>query len=116
MELDNATPLVQLQTVQAQIPPDGMLLYVAQASYEPGTSPLSTWIPLRAYQTREEQEQSGPSIAESPLDMFERYVQSQLAVCHIGADRFDRSDRLVRRRLALGVHSLPAVPEVEMES
>ncbi|TFK90100.1 hypothetical protein K466DRAFT_597217 [Polyporus arcularius HHB13444] len=95
MELDNAAPLVQLQTVQAQIPPDGMLLYVAQASYEPGTSPLSTWIPLRAYQTREEQEQSGPSIAESPLDMFER---------------------LVRRRLALGVHSLPAVPEVEMES
>ncbi|KAI0718360.1 hypothetical protein C8T65DRAFT_706806 [Cerioporus squamosus] len=94
MDLDSAAPLVQLQTVQAQILSDGMLLYVAQASYEPGTSPLSHWIPLRAYQTRDEQQQSGPSMAESPLDVFERHV---------------------RRRLALGVSSLPGVPEVEME-
>lgn len=73
MDLDNAAPLVQLQTVRAEVQSDGMLLYVAQASYEPGTSPLSNWIPLRAYQTRDEQ-QSGASLAESPLDVFEQYV------------------------------------------
>lgn len=73
MELDSAPPLVQLKTAQTQARSDGMLLYVAQASYEPGTSPLSNWIPLRAYQSREE-EQNGPSVAENPLDVFERCV------------------------------------------
>ncbi|RPD65249.1 hypothetical protein L227DRAFT_206130 [Lentinus tigrinus ALCF2SS1-6] len=95
MDTDSAPSLVQLHTVQAQVQSDGLLLYVAQASYEPGTSPLSNWIPLRAYQTREEQQQRGLSMAASPLDVFEG---------------------LVRRRLALGASSLPVVPEVEMES
>ena len=60
-----------LQKAHAQIASDGLLLYLAQASYEPGTSPLSTWVPLRAYQTREEQN-NGLSPAESPLDVFDR--------------------------------------------
>ncbi|KAI0764769.1 hypothetical protein C8Q74DRAFT_1283857 [Fomes fomentarius] len=95
MDLDNAAPLVQLQTVQAEVQSDGMLLYVAQASYEPGTSPLSNWIPLRAYQTRDEQ-QSGASLAESPLNVFER---------------------LIKRRLDPGRRrGTFAVPEIEMES
>ncbi|KAI0746551.1 hypothetical protein C8Q80DRAFT_778538 [Daedaleopsis nitida] len=101
MDLDNAAPglVVQLEQVQAEVRSDGMLLYVAQASYEPGTSPLSNWIPLRAYQTRGEEQQqqqpgggAGPSAAESPLNVFER---------------------LVRRRLG---GSMEGVPEVEMES
>ena len=71
MELDR--PVVQLRVVQAEVRSDGLLLYVSQASYEPGTSPLSTWVPLRAYQTREEQER-GISAPESPLNVFERYV------------------------------------------
>ena len=77
MEMDGpgGSPLVRLQHTHASIAPDGLLLYVAQAAYEPGTSPLSVWIPLRAYQTREEaQAQPGVSQgAESPLDVFERY-------------------------------------------
>ena len=72
MDLDiSPTPVVQLQKAHAQIASDGLLLYLAQASYEPGTSPLSTWVPLRAYQTREEQN-NGLSPAESPLDVFDR--------------------------------------------
>ena len=54
--------------VQTEIKPDGLLLYVAQAIYEPGTSPLSSWVPLAAPVTDEmaSMEQS------SPLDVFER--------------------------------------------
>ncbi|KAI0777522.1 hypothetical protein BD413DRAFT_609867 [Trametes elegans] len=80
MELDGgAMPLMQVRTVQAPVASDGMLLYVAQATYEPGTSPLSSWVPLRAYQTHEEriQQEQGhveSRPAESPLDMFERSV------------------------------------------
>ncbi|KAI0819452.1 hypothetical protein BC628DRAFT_1332763 [Trametes gibbosa] len=79
MDLDggSAVPLVRLQTLQAEVRSDGLLLYVAQATYEPGTSPLSTWVPVRAYQTHEERieeamgGESG-SMADSPLDMFDR--------------------------------------------
>ncbi|KAI1798392.1 hypothetical protein LXA43DRAFT_1176766 [Ganoderma leucocontextum] len=95
MDLDgpSAAPLVQLQHTHTSIAPDGLLLYVAQAAYEPGTSPLSVWVPLRAYQTREEaQAHAGTSVAESPLDVFER---------------------LVRRRLALG-SAHQGTPEIEM--
>lgn len=88
-------PLVQLQTAHADVQSDGLLLYVAQATYEPGTSPLSSWVPLRAYQTHEERIEretagGGGSVAESPLDVFQR---------------------LIRRRAASGVGS---APEVEM--
>jgi snurportin-1 len=56
------------RTTQAEIKPDGLLLYVAQAIYEPGTSPLSSWVPLAAPTTDEM-----ASIKQSsPLDMFER--------------------------------------------
>ncbi|KAI8986774.1 hypothetical protein BD414DRAFT_515019 [Trametes punicea] len=98
MELDGAMPLVQLQTVHAEVRSDGMLLYVAQATYEPGTSPLSSWVPLQAYQTHEQrmqQEAMGSDGhrdgAESPLDVFER---------------------LIRRRTEGGMGS--SVPEVDM--
>ncbi|KAI0330070.1 hypothetical protein GY45DRAFT_1354154 [Cubamyces sp. BRFM 1775] len=98
MELDGAgaMPLMKVRTVQATVRSDGMLLYVAQATYEPGTSPLSSWVPLRAYQTHEErmqQETMGGigNTAESPLDLFER---------------------LVRRRIEGGTGN--AVPDVDM--
>jgi snurportin-1 len=54
------------RTTQAEIKPDGLLLYVAPAIYEPGTSPLSSWVPLAAPATDESIKQS------SPLDVFER--------------------------------------------
>ena len=55
------------RTVQVEIEPDGLLLYVAQAIYEPGTSPLSTWVP----QVSPVADVAGTE-ASSPLDMFER--------------------------------------------
>ncbi|CDO73895.1 hypothetical protein BN946_scf185016.g52 [Trametes cinnabarina] len=76
MDLDGM-PIVQLRTIHAEVRSDGMLLYVAQATYEPGTSPLSSWVPLHAYETHEErirrEAAGGPGgVAESPLDVFER--------------------------------------------
>jgi len=61
------------RAAQSEIKPDGLLLYVAQAIYEPGTSPLSTWVPLVAPATDEVEciEQS------SPLDVFERLVKKR---------------------------------------
>jgi len=56
------------RTAQAEIKPDGLLLYVAQAIYEPGTSPLSSWVPLAAPATDEMASVEQPS----PLDVFER--------------------------------------------
>ncbi|OSD07812.1 hypothetical protein PYCCODRAFT_352329 [Trametes coccinea BRFM310] len=82
MDLDGM-PVVQLRTAQAEVHSDGLLLYVAQATYEPGTSPLSSWVPLRAYETHEERMQreaiGGPgSVAESPLGVFERLIKRRV--------------------------------------
>jgi len=63
------------RTEQVEINPDGLLLYVAQAIYESGTSPLSSWVPLVAPVADEitVTEQS------SPLDVFERLIKRRLA-------------------------------------
>ncbi|KAF5380008.1 hypothetical protein D9615_006166 [Tricholomella constricta] len=56
---------VRAQTrTQVQVEPDGLLLYVKEAAYEPGTSPLSSWIPIA------QEEEKG----EGRLDLFERSV------------------------------------------
>jgi len=83
---DIQTPHSQL--IKAQIQPDGLLLYVAESSYEPGTSPLSSWVPITVYEHKDyEQERerdegvepderreirSIPKPNESPLSLFER--------------------------------------------
>ncbi|XP_006463939.1 hypothetical protein AGABI2DRAFT_187358 [Agaricus bisporus var. bisporus H97] len=56
---------------------DGLLLYVAEAIYESGTSPLSTWIPLVSYDDGDSKE---PRARESdgPLDVFERLLCRRL--------------------------------------
>jgi snurportin-1 len=59
MEVDHQES-IRPETATAKIQPDGLLLYVSQASYEPGTSPLSSWVPIKAYEDK-----SG-----SPLDLF----------------------------------------------
>ena len=116
MELDSAPPVVQLQSVQAEVRSDGLLLYVAQAAYEPGTSPLSNWVPLRAYQTRAEEQEGGASVAESPLDVFERCVLFLVAIVPMGTDALCAYalGRLVRRRLS-GPAGISSVPEIEMD-
>ena len=79
MNLDG--PAVELRHELAVVHPDGMLLYVAHASYEPGTSPLSTWVPIRSYDDQRthdrdvDMEVSTTDYADGPLNMFERYVQ-----------------------------------------
>lgn len=55
MDVEHSAP-----TTNTTIQPDGLLLYLSEASYESGTSPLSNWVPLR-----------GDDII-GPLDVFER--------------------------------------------
>ena len=51
----------EVQRIEVQVQSEGLLLYVSQATYEPGTSPLSTWVPTRF---------EGVAV----LDLFERCV------------------------------------------
>lgn len=81
---DIQTP--QSQIIKAQIQPDGLLLYVAESSYEPGTSPLSSWVPITVYEQKDyererdedadecqERTRNTPNKPnESPLSLFER--------------------------------------------
>lgn len=77
MEVDSSTasvnnPGVPLVQVLVDVAADGMLLYVAEASYESGTSPLSSWIPINNYEEHE-----AAVAMEGPLDKFQRYVISE---------------------------------------
>ncbi|KXN80805.1 Snurportin-1 [Leucoagaricus sp. SymC.cos] len=76
--------------ITAIIVSDGLLLYVAEASYESGTSPLSSWVPIVAYdddQAESNQDRSTTQAEASeaqqrrengPLAVFERLVQRRL--------------------------------------
>ncbi|KAF8634808.1 hypothetical protein AX17_004061 [Amanita inopinata Kibby_2008] len=94
--------------MKAHIQSDGLLLYVAEASYEAGTSPLSSWIPIVGYEkhkggkaeiaegggTRcgaasgESEVRNGPlkrvegEEREGPLDLFERLVRRRSEMRH----------------------------------
>lgn len=64
MQIDTQPPIVQAsetQRIEVQVQSEGLLLYVGQAAYEPGASPLSTWVPTQF---------EGVAI----LDLFERCV------------------------------------------
>ena len=82
-------PIQATITTHHQIAPDGLLLYLAEASYEPGTSPLSSWVPLRGYEEGGDGHSGGKEDGngngkigkeekekEGPLDLFQRYVIS----------------------------------------
>ncbi|PPR06457.1 hypothetical protein CVT24_002618 [Panaeolus cyanescens] len=69
-------------TTVANTPPDGMLLYVSAAAYEPGTSPLACWVPATVLDKGDKEEMKDPlstPCEEPPLDVFERLVQIRLA-------------------------------------
>lgn len=81
MDIDNTPPppspdiLISpsLMSISADVAADGLLLYIAEASYEPGTSPLSSWIPITGY--NEEKGMGTPVLGrpvEGPLDLFQR--------------------------------------------
>jgi len=58
------------QVVPTSIDSDGMLLYVSGACYQPGQTPLSTWVPAKSLD-------DGPS-KRITLDVFETLVQKRL--------------------------------------
>jgi len=71
MQVD-ARPIVgtregEVQQIEVQVQSEGLLLYVSQATYEPGTSPLSTWVPAQF---------EGIAV----LDQFQRYVRGDTLV------------------------------------
>ncbi|KAJ3968667.1 hypothetical protein EV361DRAFT_924883 [Lentinula raphanica] len=77
-----------IATREHSIIPDGLLLYVAEASYESGTSPLSNWVPLRQLSSASKMESESmedvttesshavdtPNL-DGPLDQFERLLR-----------------------------------------
>lgn len=68
MQVDVRSPIVgggEVQRLEVQVQSEGLLLYVSQATYEPGTSPLSTWIPTQF---------EGVAV----LDLFEKLVERRL--------------------------------------
>ncbi|TFK66334.1 hypothetical protein BDN72DRAFT_961831 [Pluteus cervinus] len=99
-------PPIGVVTVETDVQPDGLLLYVAEASYEMGTSPLSSWVPISSevatWEKDKEQARgkgkgkkekkgtvkevemqsavpsSSSTITEGPLDLFQRLVKRRL--------------------------------------
>ena len=114
MDLDVPASATDLETVPVQLRSDGLLLYVAQATYEPGTSPLSSWVPLEAYTNAKPEAGMAGATPESPLNVFERCVPRRGAGSHCLLCR-----SLVRRRLAMkageGASGASVIPEVNME-
>ena len=105
-----------IEPMAASIQPDGLLLYVSEASYESGTSPLSSWIPITGYDKdlgkekdpEEEDEGRGdvsmdgekrPSRKGGPLDLFQRFVFLSLSRCFWMTFWMFLLIRLVKRRL-----------------
>ena len=89
MEVDNQShglwSAERIEEHDVRIDSDGLLLYVGEAAYEPGESPLSVWVPRKSPEEFREAaaEASGQlqsinlpvaiqSTPESPLDCFER--------------------------------------------
>ncbi|KAH8083300.1 hypothetical protein BXZ70DRAFT_958352 [Cristinia sonorae] len=78
MDMDD-TPshsFTPVQSITMEVKSDGLLLYVSQSTYEPGTSPLSTWVPIRPYSDRGDD--AMPADGEGPLDRFERLIKRRL--------------------------------------
>ncbi|RXW17648.1 hypothetical protein EST38_g8201 [Candolleomyces aberdarensis] len=72
------SPSIVMSPVPVTVEPDGLLLYVAEAGYEPGTSPLSSWVPISGYQSPGDPMPSSNPLAEQPLDLFQTFVQRRI--------------------------------------
>ncbi|KAG7445857.1 uncharacterized protein BT62DRAFT_138986 [Guyanagaster necrorhizus] len=72
MDIDGAAEGPSIDHLPINVYPDGMLLYVSEASYDSGTSPLSSWVPIKPFTPV-------PSLnAEAPLDKFQRLVHQRM--------------------------------------
>lgn len=82
MDIDNPSAAqlpATLTPVSMNLVPDGLLLYVAEASYEAGGSPLSSWIPIeRNSENHATAKIHPPEASDSPLDLFQRLVQRRI--------------------------------------
>ena len=101
--MDVETTQATVRSIQTNVKSDGLLLYVAQAIYEPGTSPLSSWVPIAGPdQEKDEVGESGldmpvdqaESASRSPLDVFERLV----VLMSVAENSLDMICRLIKRR------------------
>ncbi|KAH7882454.1 hypothetical protein F5I97DRAFT_1939481 [Phlebopus sp. FC_14] len=72
MTIDAKDESCGVTAVSAHVPSDGLLLYVSQASYEEGTSPLSCWIPNEPVTDAHEDVRVVSGSTVSPLDLFQR--------------------------------------------
>ena len=73
MDIDNSLPLpLILTSLPVELKSDGLLLYLSQASYEPGTSPLSSWIPIMSHTEDQGATSGNHKGSDKPLDLFER--------------------------------------------
>jgi snurportin-1 len=72
MDIDNRSAKLSatLIPVSMNVAPDGLLLYVAEASYEAGNSPLSSWIPIA--RNIENHVTDDRVASAGPLDLFQR--------------------------------------------
>ncbi|KAG6837452.1 hypothetical protein H0H93_008995 [Arthromyces matolae] len=93
------------------IEPDGLLLYVKAASYESGTSPLSSWVPL----VPDDDDNPNPDNPR-PLDLFERLVFWDLV---LGSSQvfkiYFHLYRLLQRRVQKVLTARVDAADVEME-
>jgi len=84
-----ATSNAQVLASTVRVQPDGMLLYVAEARYDPGTSPLSSWIPIcldaDARGNKGEVARSVEQQQEGPLEIFQKLVRRRLERCILSA-------------------------------
>ncbi len=79
---------------------DGILLYVAEAAYESGTSPLSAWIPssvqANAGAPHDRNVVAGASENEAPLIVFSRCVHGGLPI----ASRLLKCEQIIAKATA----------------
>ncbi|KAJ7636999.1 hypothetical protein FB45DRAFT_907973 [Roridomyces roridus] len=69
--------MVAMQQQTAEIRADGLLLYVSEASYETGPSPLSSWVPIANYESSDIMVDVS---ADGPLNVFQRLIEHRIRV------------------------------------
>lgn len=84
-----------IEPMAASIQPDGLLLYVSEASYESGTSPLSSWIPITGYE-KDLGKEKDPEAEEERADVS---MDGEKGPSGKGGGPLDLFQRLVKRRL-----------------
>lgn len=110
MEVDNQThglwSAERVEDLEIAIASDGLLLYVGEAAYETGESPLSVWVPRKPTEevvgttgSMSQQTLNGPITSqdtkESPLDCFERLAKLGSSFQFL----LNSPSRLIRRRM-----------------